>query len=325
LKSIPVERVDHLPKPETWVAGTRRAFALHVARMADGTEISLPVNILIGKKKNPRLLMVAGVHGNEYEGITAQLELWQELDPVSLDGTIVMVPMANPPAFRTIRRRNPADEIDMNRIFPGDPEKSITHRLAYILFREALPGSNLLLSMHGWTSNGLILPYVEYPKGSEVTEASRQAALAFGVDYVEAFDWIPGLLVETACKIGIPSIEPEIGGANTSQPERRELYKRGTLNLLSLLGILPDTKSKPNVAREVTRTEITASVGGVFIQKVVVGEQVNEGQLLAQILDFHANPLAEIRAPRPGLVATINLHTAIEPGDPVTVLFHPLS
>jgi predicted deacylase len=318
-------KVDQLPDLSALPPASRYCFSLYVARMADGSELCLPVNVLIGASPGPRLLMVAGVHGNEYEGITAQLELWRDLDSGTLRGTVVMLPVANPPAFRAGQRRNPADEVDMNRIFPGDLQKSITHRLAYHIYHELLPGSDFLLSMHGWTSTGYILPYVEYPKDSAVTEQSRQAAQVFGLDYLEAFDWIPGLLVEAASRAGVPAIEPEVGGANITMPERRFLYRRGAMNLMRHLGLLegvPQWISQPN---EVNRTEILAPAGGVFLRIVEVGEQVQAGQKLASILDFHGHILEEIQAPKGGVVATIRMQAAIEPGDPLAVLFHPQS
>jgi predicted deacylase len=320
---FPVEKIDVLPDLSRLSAGTRNSFSLRVAAMADGSEICLPVNVLVGKEKGPRLLMVAGVHGNEYEGITTQLELWQELDPASLKGAVVMVPVANPPAFRAGTRRNPADEVDMNRVFPGDLAKSITHRLAHALFHQVLAGSDMLLSMHGWSSDGIITPYVEYPRSSPVTRASQAAARAFGLEYIESFDWNPGLLVATACQAGIPSIEPEIGGAAMTMPERRSLYKRGSLNLMRHLGILPGNVDMEKVPVEVTRSEIPALVGGIFLRQVESGTEVKTGQVLAKICDLNGRELASVTAPASGRVATIRLQAFIEPGDMAAILFHP--
>jgi predicted deacylase len=321
---LPVPQpVDALPDLNLLPELSRYSFQLHVAHTADGSELSLPVNMLIGRQPGPRLLMIAGVHGNEYEGITAQLELWSDLDPAEITGTIVMVPVANPPAFRAVRRRNPEDELDMNRVFPGDQQKSTTHRLADRIFRDILPGTDLLLSMHGWSATGTILPYVEYPKQGPVTGASRDAARAFGLEYIEAFDWIPGLLVERASRAGIPAIEPEIGGANMTQPEFRSLYRRGAFNLMKHLEMIAGEPQGCDDPKEVTRTEMYARAGGVFLRSVETGQTVSAGQKLGVILDFYGRQLAEFLAPQDGLVASVHLQASIQPGDVGVMLFHP--
>jgi uncharacterized protein len=320
---VKVQAVVTFPDLSKLPIGTRNAYAIKVAVMADGSVLSLPVNVLVGIRSGSRLLMVAGVHGNEYDGITAQLELFQELDPALLSGTVVMVPVANPPAFRAVRRRNPADEVDMNRVFPGDPKKSVTHQLAYQLFHEVLPGTDLMLSMHGWLATGLVTPYVEYPKNSPVTAVSREAARVFGLDYIEAYAWPSGEFGDTAARAGIPAIEVEIGGANTTSAERRALYKRGAMNLMRHLGILPEPLVNTGYTKEITRSELLAPIGGVFVRHMEIGERVEVGQGLAAIFDFHGNPLAQINAPTGGILATIHMPAAIEPGDTAAIIFHP--
>ena len=208
--------------------------------MADGTEPALPVLVASGASHAPRLVCVAGIHGNEPEGITALLELWDEIEPSDLAGTLVFVPAANPPAFRAGERRNPEDPLDMNRIFPGRADGTITERLAHRLFHDVVVGADFVLSLHGWGRGALVVPYTEYPRDSPVTQASRAAARAFGLEWIEAFDWPPGMLVAVCARHGIPAIEPEIGGLEITVSERRALYKRCTLNLMSHLGLLAE-------------------------------------------------------------------------------------
>lgn len=321
LRSLPDRAaiVDDLPDLDRLPPG-RHSLLLRVGRTADGAELALPVNILAGRAAHPRLLMVAGVHGDEYEGILAQLELWRELEPAALAGTIVMVPVANPPAFAAARRRNPADEVDMNRVFPGDAHGTVTERLAHRLFQSVLPGSDLLLSMHSWTVDGAVVPYVEYPRRSPVTDASRDAAVAFGLDYVEALDWLPGLLVAAANRAGVPAIEPEIGGGAITLPERRALYRRGTLNLLRHLRILTG-EPEHHEPHEVVRAAIVAPTGGLLLRHVEPGDHVTPGQPLATICDLNGHPLAEIAAPDAGLIAAARLRAAVQPGDMIALLF----
>ncbi len=163
--------------------------------------------------------------------------MWDEIEPSDLAGTLVLVPAANPPAFRAGERRNPEDSLDMNRIFPGRADGTITERLAHRLFHDVVAGADFVLSLHGWGRGALVVPYTEYPRDSPVTQPSRAAARAFGLEWIEAFDWPPGMLVAVCARHGIPAIEPEIGGLEITVSERRALYKRCTRNLMSHLGL----------------------------------------------------------------------------------------
>jgi predicted deacylase len=323
--SLPtVTLVDHLPALAALAGPARYSFALRVARLADDTDLTLPVNVLVGRRPAPRLTMVAGVHGDEYDGVTAMLDLWLALDPADLDGSVAMVPVANPPAYRAMRRRSPADEIDMNRIFPGDPTGSLTHRLAARISAEVVPGSALLLSMHGWGATGLTAPYVEYPAGLPVTPASQAAAHAFGLPYVEAIDWHPGLLAAATARGGIPAIEPEIGGQAVARPDGGALYQQGTRNLLRHLGILSGTADRVTPALELTGrddADVIAPVGGVFRALLAPGTPVAAGAPIARITDWRGADLAVLTAPRAGVVLSMRSRAVVEPGDSVALLF----
>jgi predicted deacylase len=283
----------------------------------------LPVNVLVGRRARPRLAIVAGVHGDEYDGVTAQLDLWRELGPAGLAGSVVMVPIANPPAFAAQRRRSPADEIDMNRIFPGDPAGSLTHRLARRIAAEVAPGAALLLSTHGWGSAGMVHPYVEYPADQTVTPASRAAARAFGLPFVEAIDWHPGLLAAVAARAGIPAIEPEIGGQAVARAEGSALYRRGMLNVLRHLGMIEGSPEIATPPRELTGRaggEVVAPVGGLFRPVVQPGDIISSGATIGSIIDAHGAILATLTAPQAGVVIGLRTRAAIEPGDSAALI-----
>jgi len=317
------EQVDSLPDFGQLPPASRHSYLLRVTPMADGSSLCLPVNVLVGKEAGPHLLMVAGVHGNEYEGITAQYELWEELSPEEVSGAVVMVPVANPPAFRVGQRRNPEDMLDMNRVFPGKPDGTVTEQLAYRLYHDVAAKVDMVLSMHGWTHGSLVVPYTEYPRDLPVTEASRAAAVAFGLEYIEAFDWHPGLLVAACANAGIPAIEPEIGGLSCTVPERRVRYKQGALNLMCHLGMLPGDPDPPGEVREVTRTMHFAPVGGVLRRHKELGDAVQPGDTIATICDLNGAPLESVQAPGEGFVAAQLLAATVNPGDLVAVIFIP--
>jgi predicted deacylase len=303
---------------------SRHRFSRRVAALADGTVLAIPILVVTGQSPRPRLVCVAGVHGDEHEGVTAQLELWEELAPDAITGTLVLVPVANPPAFRAGMRRNPEDPVDMNRIFPGDPSGSVTQRLAYHLFHDVVAGADLVLSMHGWSSEALVVPYVEYPRESPVTQASLAAAQAFGLEYVEAWDWPVGMLVATCTRAGIPAIEPEIGGLGCTTPEGRALYKRGVRNLMRHLGMLDGEPERPATTRRVTRCALRAPSGGLVRRHVELGGAVRAGDRVATVTDVTGIPLASVASPIDGFVAAVRMTASTNPGDTLAVIFQPI-
>ncbi len=317
------EQVSALPNLTALPSASRHSYLLQVTPMADGTRLCLPVNVLIGEHSGPTLLMVAGVHGNEYEGIMAQLELWEELAPEEISGVVLMVPVANPPAFRAGFRRNPEDMIDMNRAFPGRMDGAVTEQLAYRLYHDVATRADMVLSMHGWMHGALVLPYVEYPRGMPTTGAARSAARIFGPSYIEGLDWHPGLLVAACTQAGIPAIEPEIGGLACTMPERRAQYKQGTYNLMRHLGMLPGEVQVPGAVQEVTREMLFAPLGGVLQRHKELGDPVRPGGAVATIRDLNGAPLAVIESPVEGIVAAQLLTAKVDPGDLVAVIFMP--
>jgi predicted deacylase len=316
----PIE-LDHPLDYDDLPLGSRHRFSLRVASMADGSWLKIPILVQVGSTRTPRLVCVAGVHGNEHEGVTALLEMWEELASRQFDGTLVMVPVANPPAFRAHQRKNPADTMDMNRAFPGKVDGNTTEQLAYHLFHGVLPGADLVLSMHGWTDKALVIPYTEYPRASPVTEASLRAARAFGLEYIEAFEWPYGLLGAALGRAGIPAIEPEIGGLGHTIPDRRVLYKRGIDNLTKYLGMQPGQPETPPAVHHVQRTNIYAPSGGVLRWQTELGKRLVRGDLLFSIVDLTAGEIGSLEAPSDGFLALQQLCASVDPGDLVAVLF----
>ena len=87
----------------------------------------LPVPIVsIRNGDGPRVLLMSGNHGDEYEGQVANCELARNLLPEQLDGQVLILPMANYGAARAGMRTSPIDDGNLNRSFPGDRDGSPT-------------------------------------------------------------------------------------------------------------------------------------------------------------------------------------------------------
>ena len=138
--------------------GERVSGFINVPEGADeGTKI--PVTVVHGASDGPVLALIAGIHGYEYPPITALQTMRTQVDPATLSGTIILVHIANMPAFlgRTIYY-SPVDGKNLNRMFPGDPDGSISQRIAHILTTEVIDQANYLVDLHAGDGNEALRP-----------------------------------------------------------------------------------------------------------------------------------------------------------------------
>jgi predicted deacylase len=299
---------------------SRHSVDLDVVRLGDGTFLRLPINIVIGKDKGPSLALVAGVHGDEPDGVLTLMELSNDLDPAGFTGRVVLVTVANPPAFAARRRTSPLDGLDLNRIFPGNPEGSPSERLAYRLFNSVLGECDFLFSLHSWHSAGVVVPYVEFKHNIGTARASLEAAKASGFDLIRVSEWAPGLMTRVVNEAGIPGMEAEIGGAGISTPENRSLYKARIISLMGHLGMV--TSPKPlDPARLVDHLDLMAPDGGVLVVTTQLGAEITAGETLAQILDLHSRQIAKVRSPCDGLVGAMCIAGSVQAGELIFRIF----
>lgn len=308
---------------ESLALNDRHVFRYHVTESPDGNPLWFPLNVIVGDSRRPRVVCVAGIHGDEPSGIAALLELWDELSPAELAGTVAFIPVANVPAFRARERRSPIDSLDMNRSFPGDRTGSVTEQAAAGLIDHVVDDADLVLSMHSMGDDSITLPYVEYSETSPVADESRIAAEAFGCRYVDPFEWPSGLLSEVCSERGIPTIEPEIGGLGATSPEYRSRYRRGVRNVLRHLDIVSGKPDAPEDIEMIDREKLSTTVGGVVRHHVKLGESVERGEMLATISDFTGSPVDEITTTTDGKVGEQRRTVAVHPGERVCTVFSP--
>jgi len=96
-----------------------------------GTDYETPVYIIKTDSKEPTIMIVAGTHGNEKAGIKAIEYLKENINIEK--GTLIIIPRANILACDENLRCFPA-EINLNRVYPGNPQGNSVEKLAYEIF-----------------------------------------------------------------------------------------------------------------------------------------------------------------------------------------------
>lgn len=92
-------------------------------------DLSLPLLQAVGARPGPVFAVTAGVHGDEYEGVRAIFEVFESIDAADLAGTVLAVPVVNPPAHWAVTRTSPVDGANLARVFPGDTQGTLSDRL----------------------------------------------------------------------------------------------------------------------------------------------------------------------------------------------------
>ena len=146
--------------------GSKARGFLKVANRISGEPIGIPFFVVHGLEKGPVLCVDGGVHGDEYEGPEAVMNLGRSLEAGKLKGTMIGVPVVNVLAFESETRANPFDHerLNMNRVFPGNPNGWITERIAHAYFTETVRKSNYYIDLHGGGATEFLCPLVQYQR-----------------------------------------------------------------------------------------------------------------------------------------------------------------
>jgi predicted deacylase len=256
----------------------------------------IPIPIVVVKNgEGPTVLFVSGTHGDEYEGQVALCELARDLRAEDIKGRVILLPMANYPAALAGRRVSPIDDANLNRIFPGDPNGSVTQQIAWFITHELIPRADLVCDLHSGGSSLMYAPCALMTKFDDAARMAklREALVAFGAPLAYMAQPAQGqgadqTLGGVAARQGVLALGTELGGAGTVTPAAAEMARRGVRNLLVHLGIMPDSArlAPPSPTRllgVVPDGFRYAPENGVFEPFVSPGDMVTAGQAAGRI------------------------------------------
>jgi len=289
-----------------------------VAPLSDGSELAIPLTVLVGRRARPRLVAVAGVHGNEFPGPLALVDLARRLDPDDLEGTVVLAPVANPLAFNAGTRVSPEDGVNLNRVFPGRSDGSLTVRLASALVEGIVQDADLAIDLHSAEATGVMMPMAGFrERADDVARASARAAAAMGLEMFWMMRWAPGTLSTALNERGVPAVGCELGGGGVASDDEVATYRRGVLRCLGLLGI-QGPAIEPAVPAEVeVMDDLAAPTSGLLDLAVGLRDPVQAGDLVGRVLDPWGRAIAELRAPGAGRVVHHRVFRQVRAGETV--------
>ncbi len=287
-----------------------------------GTSYELPLTIINGVEDGKIFLVSAGVHGCEYPGIQATVELARELDPCAVSGAVIFVHAVNAPGFFGRRAYVcPADEEskNFNHISPGNRNGTTAERVSAFFFTEIVPQCDLHLDIH---SGDIVEDLEEFiavcnspdPKVVEYcTEIARHTSFTHRINSRGRTE----LYNASAIDCNVPGLLFERGGAGRVKRHEIDRDKADIISICRYIGILEGEPVDNTAAQIFYPRHHWGEAGhtGLFYRFVKTGDEIKKGQKLGEIRDFFGNLLEEIFAEFDGRVKIANNTLGISAGD----------
>ena len=250
----------------------------------------IPIPITVAANGvGPTLLLLAGVHGDEYEGQIAAMKILRSIDATEIQGRIIILPAANLPAVMAGRRVSPIDDGNLNRAFPGEANGTPTQIIAHYIESAILPMCDHIIDLHSGGSSLDYVPHAHARRHADPDICARTVAAiaAFGAPYgglVKPLQGEPRTMSAAAERNNIVYINVELGGGGTVSRELVGLAEAGIRRVLAHLGVLPST-IRDNRASETRYFQIGGAENylycmenGVFEPLVGLRDHVEAGQ-----------------------------------------------
>ncbi len=303
---------------ETLAPGTLRDVGFPITTMATGTASSLAVRVLHGAKPGPTVFVSAAIHGDEIVGTAVVQRLAQELDPGSLAGTVLLVPVANIFGFLNRSRYLP-DRRDLNRSFPGSANGSLAGQVAHIFYREVVERCSLGIDIHSAAVHRYNLPQIRIAAGNN---RLVELAMAFGAPVIIESPLRDGSLRDLAHASGVEMLLLEAGEGLRFDRLSIETGVAGVTRVLAHLGMIEadDGLSAVGIPARANRTVwVRAPRGGVVHPVRQSGDPVRQGDVLGCVTGIMGEEAHPMISPIDGIIIGHATLPVVHQGD---ALFH---
>jgi predicted deacylase len=289
----------------------------------------IPIPLLVAKRgKGPTVLLTGANHGDEYEGPLALMALMRDLPLDRLNGRLIVVPALNMPAYRAGTRVSPIDQVNLNRVFPGDRNGTTTMMLAHYIETVLMRLADYAIDFHSGGSSLDYLPTLFMFGGptddKTKTEIDRLVA-AFNPPRVLIMSMMgeDRVISAAARRQGVLFFTGEFGGGASVNPEGLAMAKAGIAGVLDAVGLLPRSGPAPapqkirRLAVKGAEHYVFAPCNGIFEPKFALGDEVAAGQIAGHVHDpiMPWKAPTEVRFNGSGLALCVRTFALVEAGD----------
>jgi len=300
-----------------------------VAEYPDGTPIGVKARVVVGAKGGPRVALLGVQHGDELGGMEITNRVMDHLKPGGLSGSVVAVPVSNPLAFNASGRVTPPEvgyeNLNLNRVWPGDPKGLLMERIASSLWENVVLGSSCVIDLHEGGKAFMAryihargTPETEKRVGDEVKRLYR--LFGQGVPVLGGVDTRPSMMGSLSIQAGIrgiPCLGAELGGGGRLWEALVATGVQGVKNIMIGYGMLQeepvgsDSEQLVSDGSSWPRTEH----GGIIYNTCSLGEVVKEGERLGILRDTTGRVIEELHAPYRAVIFDTRYQPTVYPGD----------
>ncbi|MES0139518.1 succinylglutamate desuccinylase/aspartoacylase family protein [Mesorhizobium sp. M0016] len=303
---------------------------------ADCGELSLPV-FSLNKGEGPRLLVTGGNHGNELEGPIVAWRIIKWLPEAQTCGRVIVLPVLNPLGVQAWSRNTPLDGLNLNRVFPGRADGSVTQRIADAVSRVLLPMADTVFDLHSFGPTWDFPPAATTHPIADPDLMARTVRMAEGFKLPLTLVWqhndTAGMFDITAQHQGKVFVCTEFGGG-TVGADSLAIYEAGVRNALIALGLVEGKAEYPTFRQQrsgqtlETRPsdELKSPAAGIFEPRRSVLDEVKQGDLIGILhsIDSLSAGSIDIRAPEASIVLAIASGAHVEVNKVVALIARPL-
>ncbi len=292
--------------------GNNAQVSLNWYQLPTKTVIEIPVYVFRSEKPGPVLLILAGMHGDEINGIEIVRRLITREDVKNpLCGSIIAIPVINIISFLSGSRDLP-DGRDLNRCFPGTKSGSLGSRIAYDLMNEIIPQIDFGIDFH--TGGAKIN---NYPQLRCVFNNKTNLDLGkkFSPTLIINSAFRDNTLRKEAAKKGKSILVFEGGESSRFDYLSINEGMNGCLRLMKHLKMVDiDLPNNPTVLLHKT-SWVRAKSSGLFHTSKMNGSHINKGELIGMIVDPYGEHQEKLVAPHDGYIVGINNQPVVNQGD----------
>ncbi len=304
---------------ENVALGESAKVSFNVAKLHTQNTIDVPVIIERSKKPGPTVLITAGIHGDEVNGVEIVRQIIAKGINKPKKGTIICIPVINVFGFIHMDREFP-DGRDLNRVFPGGKGGSLASRVAHKLITEIVPHADLILDFHTGGARRFNASQIRIAKNEPVLD---ELAQVFGAPFIFYSKNINKSFRNSCYKLGIPILLFEGGKSFNIDNTITNTGVNGIKRVLDHLGVL-NSKFKVSKPKKscITITDskwVRANHSGMFKADIAINSEVKKGDVLGHITDPYGSFNHFVKAPNNGFIFNVNQSPIIYQGD---AIFH---